>query len=195
MFALLRNSSTKSSFSGWPATPLEQTVKYPEPQMRPRVVIVLGGGGHTTEILHLVDLMGSSYEYHYLLAITDNHSESKIRHSGPVHRVPRPRYRPGKSTQLVLDPWLSLVCFLATLPLLWRVRPAALLTAGPSIGVVTGLAAKLLGVRVIFVETGSRITTLSGTGKAMRFLANNFFVQSPHLLQHVPRARYAGRLW
>jgi UDP-N-acetylglucosamine:LPS N-acetylglucosamine transferase len=195
MFTLLRNGSARSVFPCLAAASIEQQTDSTDPRMWPRVVIVLGGGGHTTEILHLVELMGPSYEYHYLLATADNHSASKIRRSGLVHRVPRPRYRPGKRTQIILDPWLSLRCLLATLPLLWRVRPAALLTAGPSIGVITGLAARLLGVRVIFFETGSRITTLSGTGKAMRFIANDFFVQSPRLLQHVSRARYAGRLW
>jgi UDP-N-acetylglucosamine:LPS N-acetylglucosamine transferase len=195
MPTLLRNGLARSVFSHLSPASSGQKADHVNPQISPRVVVVLGGGGHTTEILHLVDLLGSSYEYHYLLATADKHSAGKIRNSGSVHRVPRPRYRPGKSTQIVLDPWLSLLCLMATLPLLWRLRPAALLTAGPSIGVVTGLAARLLGVRVIFVETGSRITTLSGTGKAMRFLANDFFVQSPRLLQHVSRARYAGRLW
>jgi UDP-N-acetylglucosamine:LPS N-acetylglucosamine transferase len=195
MFTLLRNGSVRSVFSRWATAYSEQKTETADPHIGPRIVVVLGGGGHTTEILHLVDLMGPSYDYHYLLATADNHSASKIRRSGSVHRVPRPRYRPGKSTQIVLDPWLSLRCFLASLPLLWRLQPDALITAGPSIGAVTGLAARMLGVRVIFVETGSRITTLSGTGKAMRLLANDFFVQSPRLLQHVSRARYAGRLW
>jgi UDP-N-acetylglucosamine:LPS N-acetylglucosamine transferase len=96
---------------------------------------------------------------------------------------------------LFIDPWLCFNCLMASIPLLWRIRPTALLTVGPSIGIVAGLAARILGVRVIFIETGSRMTTLSGTGKLMRFLANDFFVQSEQLLNKVPRAHYAGRLW
>jgi UDP-N-acetylglucosamine:LPS N-acetylglucosamine transferase len=161
----------------------------------PRVLVVLGGGGHTTEILHLVDLLGPAYEYHYLVAAEDLQSVAKIRRIGLIHRVPRPRYRPGMKCHPLKDPWRSVRCLFATLPLLRRLRPAALLTAGPWIGVVAALAGQLAGVRVIFIETGSRITKLSATGKAMRVLADDFFVQSSQLQEQVPGARYAGRLW
>lgn len=161
---------------------------------RPRVLIVMGEGGHTTEMLLLIDLLGSTYDYHYLLVAEDDQSASKIRRPGHIHRVPRPRFRPGKRHHPLWDPWLSLRCLVATVPVLRRVRPAAVLTIGPWIGVIAGLAARLLGMRVIFIETGSRVTALSATGKVMRFLAQDFFVQWEQLLKRVPRARYAGRL-
>ncbi len=193
MVNLFGKGPTRNAFS--PPAPLAQRVNLPDPPLSSRVVIVLGGGGHTTEILHLVDGMSAACEYHYLLAAEDSHSESKIRRPGQVHKVPRPRYRPGKSIHFFLDPWLSFKCLLSSLSLLWHIQPVALLTSGPSIGFVTGLAARLIGARVIFVETGSRMTTLSGTGMVMRYLATDFFVQSQQLLDHAPKARYAGRLW
>jgi len=162
---------------------------------RSSVLVVLGGGGHTTEILHLVDLLGPGYEYEYLVAVEDDQSAAKIRHTGSIYRVPRPRLRPGKRRHPLIDPWLSLRCFASAFPLMRRVRPSIVLTTGPWIGVITGIAARLLGIRVVFVETGSRLTTLSFTGKAMRFLADDFFVQSRELTSLVPNARYAGRLW
>jgi UDP-N-acetylglucosamine:LPS N-acetylglucosamine transferase len=161
----------------------------------PRLVVVLGQGGHTTELLRLVDELGSGYEYHYLIGARDNLSADKIRLPGPVYRVPRPRHDPGKRPDLLRDPWLSALCLSSTLPVLRRVRPAAVVTSGPWIGVVSAVAARMLGIRVVFVETGCRVTSLSSTGKAMRVLADHYFVQWEPLLQRAPRAVYAGRLW
>lgn len=160
-----------------------------------RLLVVLGEGGHTTEMVRLVELLGPDYDYHYLLVAEDDQSAGKIGRAGPLHRVPRPRHDPGKRHHPLRDPWLALRCFVAALPLLWRLRPAAVLTTGPWVGVVVGLAARLLGIRLIFIETGSRVTTLSATGKAMRWLADDFFVQWESLRARVPGAHYAGRLW
>jgi UDP-N-acetylglucosamine:LPS N-acetylglucosamine transferase len=55
--------------------------------------------------------------------------------------------------------------------------------------------ARLLGIKVIFVETGSRVTALSLTGRLMYRIANLFFVQWPDLVQRYPKAIYAGRLF
>jgi UDP-N-acetylglucosamine:LPS N-acetylglucosamine transferase len=76
-----------------------------------------------------------------------------------------------------------------------RVRPAAVLSTGPSVAVPICVLARLTGVRVIFVETGSRVTALSTTGRIMYRVAHLFFVQWPELLHECPRAIYAGRLF
>ena len=66
------------------------------------MLIVLGEGGHTKEMLALVDLLGAEYEYAYLLTKEDAFSAAKICSPGPIYRVIRPR---GKS-----DPaWLAVL--------------------------------------------------------------------------------------
>jgi len=167
-----------------------------EQEARPlRLLVLLGKGGHTTEMLHLVDLLGEDYDYHYLLMAEDEQSEAKIRRWGPIHRVPGPRFIPGKKFHPLWDPLRTLRCLLAAIPLLLRVRPDAILSTGPWMAVPVGLVARLLGIGIIFVETGSRVTRLSGTGRAMYHLADLFFVQWEELLPEAPRAVYAGRLW
>lgn len=165
-------------------------------EMQPlRLLVVLGEGGHTTEMLRLIDLLGEVYDYHYLLVAEDDQSAARIRRPGPIHRVPRPRFDPGKKHHPLRDPWLTLACLAAVVPLLLRLRPDAILSTGPWIAVPVGLVARLLGIRVIFIETGSRVTRLSATGRVMYRLADLFFVQWEELLPKAPRAIYAGRLW
>ena len=88
----------------------------------------------------------------------------------------------------------TLVTGIESLGVLLRVRPTAILTTGPAIAVPVSIVGKLLGARVVFVETGSRIQTLSLTGRIMYQWADLFFVQWPQLAKGLPRAIYAGRL-
>jgi UDP-N-acetylglucosamine:LPS N-acetylglucosamine transferase len=78
------------------------------------------------------------------------------------------------------------------------VRPVAILSTGPAIAVPVSIIGKVLGARIIFVETGSRIQSLSLTGRIMYRWAHLFFVQWPQLREKLPaddpRVIYAGRL-
>jgi UDP-N-acetylglucosamine:LPS N-acetylglucosamine transferase len=156
-----------------------------------KLLVVLGEGGHTTELLNLVDLLGDRYEYHYVVSKQDNLSADQLRIKGPIYRVQRPR---GKDTWAPLAALRTLVTAWQALRVLLRVRPKAILGCGPAIAVPVAVLGKLLGSRVIFVETGSRIRTVSMTGKIMYRWADLFFVQWPQLKEKLPRAIYAGRL-
>ena len=156
-----------------------------------RLLIVLGEGGHTTELLRLVDLLGDRYDYHYVVSKEDNLSVDRIKHLGPLHGLSRPR---GKQTGKREAIFRTILSGIQSLRILLRVRPDAILSTGPAIAVPVSVFGKLLGTRVIFVETGSRVTALSLTGRIMYRWADLFFVQWPQLAEKLPRAIYAGRL-
>jgi beta-1,4-N-acetylglucosaminyltransferase len=156
-----------------------------------KLLVVLGEGGHTTELLNLVDLLEGPYEYHYVVSAEDNLSVDRIRRPGPIHSVWRPR---GKDT-----PWPAAVLRtmgvgLQSVHVLLQVRPTAILSSGPAIAVPISLAGRLLGVRILYVECAARVTNLSMTGRIMYNIAHRFFVQWPQLKDKWPRALYEGRL-
>lgn len=157
------------------------------------ILVVLGQGGHTKECLRLVDLMGAErYRYSYIVAADDDLSEQQIRIAGPIYRVVRPRDKTEHDRMPVVT---KLIRSLAqTRRALWHSRPDAILTTGPALAGPVAVIAKLMGVRVLFVETGSRITALSTTGRLMRWLADLYFVQWEELKPAVPRGVFAGRL-
>jgi UDP-N-acetylglucosamine:LPS N-acetylglucosamine transferase len=156
-----------------------------------KLLIVLGEGGHTTEMLNLVDLLGDRYEYHYILTKEDNLSADHIRRAGPTYRLTRPR---GKDTKLLPSVLRTIRSTLEALPVLLRLRPDAIVTVGPAIGVPVSIVGKLLGARIIFIETGSHITFPSMTGRIMYRWADLYFVQWPQLADRLAGAIYAGRL-
>jgi beta-1,4-N-acetylglucosaminyltransferase len=163
----------------------------PAGRQQPHLLVVLGDGGHTAEIVRLVGLLGPEYTYTYLATSNDKISESKIPYPGNVYRLMRPR---GKDESIIRAAWHLSISLVQAAGLLLRCRPQAVLGSGPAVFVPPALLGKLVGAKVIFVETGSRITELSLTGKIMLRLADRFFVQWEPLHQRYPQAIYAGRL-
>ena len=157
-----------------------------------RLLIVLGSGGHTKEMIRLVDLLGPRYEYCYLVAADDELSLQKIKLPGPVYRVIRPRW---KNTSWPVAGLRTLWSSLQALWVLVRLRPQTILSTGPGVAVPASVLSRLLGVKVVYIETGSRIFALSASGKILYRFADLFFVQWPELLPLCPKAVYAGRLF
>jgi UDP-N-acetylglucosamine:LPS N-acetylglucosamine transferase len=157
-----------------------------------RLLAVLGGGGHTTEMVHLIQLLGPEYEYGYVLLEEDVWSESRLPFPGPVFRTLRPGGQ--KAHNLLRDIRMTLMGTWQMLRIVRRFCPKAVVTTGAGIAITATLACKLSGVKVIFVETGSRVTALSATGKILYRLADLFLVQWEPLAEKHARAIYAGRL-
>ncbi|MFC2023130.1 PssD/Cps14F family polysaccharide biosynthesis glycosyltransferase [Chloroflexota bacterium] len=155
-----------------------------------KILVVLGGGGHSAELLRLVDLLGSDYDYSYMISAIDTISEDKIGWKGPVYRVPLLLDKHARWRRLVLAIGPSV----RQLIVLLRARPKAILSTGSNIAVPISVFGRLLGVRIIYIETGSRVRTMSSTGKLMYRIAHQFFVQWEPLQEKYPRAIYAGRL-
>lgn len=160
-----------------------------------RLLVTLGEGGHTTEMLRLVDLLatipGAPYEYHYLTIRQDPLCAQRIRIPGPVYSVTRIRWKKDPAWRAALRLVQAAV---ESLRVLRQARPAAILTSGPALAIPLAGWARLLRIPVIFIETGSRVHALSLTGRLIRPLANLYIVQWPELLPLVPGAVYAGRL-
>jgi len=80
----------------------------------------------------------------------------------------------------------------------WRVlrkhRPDVILSTGAGIAIPFFWIGRLLGIRSIFVESLTRIESLSLTGRLVRPVATRFFVQWPELARRVPGVRFGGSI-
>jgi beta-1,4-N-acetylglucosaminyltransferase len=156
------------------------------------LLLIMGEGGHSKEMLRLSDLLGPAHRYSYVLVSDDEVTAAKITRPGRLHRVIRPR---DKEHHAVRDALKTALCAAQALAILLHSRPNAVISTGPSVAVPVCIVAKLLRRKVVFIETGSRIHALSTTGRMMYRLADLFLVQWEELLPACPRAVYAGRLW
>jgi UDP-N-acetylglucosamine--N-acetylmuramyl-(pentapeptide) pyrophosphoryl-undecaprenol N-acetylglucosamine transferase len=67
-------------------------------------------------------------------------------------------------------------------------RPRVIITSGAGMAVVFCIVARLLGSRLLFVETMARITSPSLTGRVLRHVSDQTFIQWPDLLRAYPGA-------
>lgn len=90
----------------------------------------------------------------------------------------------------------SLGMLLRNLPFAWRaVRardPDAIVSTGAGLAVPFFVVGRLLGRRLVYVESLTRSETLSVSGRLVYPLADRFFVQWPELARRHRKARYEG---
>ena len=106
--------------------------------------------------------------------------------------------------KFVIDPFRGLkglfryplvfVVFFQALIILLKENPDAIVSAGANIPIPFFYVGKLLGKKVIFLESWSRIRVPSLSGKLAYKVADLFFVQWKPLKKIYPKAVYAGRL-
>lgn len=97
---------------------------------------------------------------------------------GPVHLVVNPQR----------NPLLLIRNALAAIRLALRLRPRVVVSTGANVAVPFCLAARVLGARLIFIETMARVRNGSLAGRMVYRFAEHFFVQWPELKQVYPRA-------
>ena len=155
------------------------------------ILIILGSGGHTAQMAKLVDLLGTKYDYEYIVQREDHLSEKKIRKTGRIFRINRPR-KFGEF--FIITTFRAARSFLQSIAAIRKSKSEAIISAGPGIGVIVSLAGKLFGRKIIFLESWSRVYNRSLSGMLTYLFADQFFVQWPELKEKYPKAIYAGRL-
>jgi beta-1,4-N-acetylglucosaminyltransferase len=85
------------------------------------------------------------------------------------------------------------------LVLAWRtlgvVRPRVLLTTGAGVAVPFAWLARLRRVRIVYVESFTRIEGPSLTGRLVAPVAQRVYVQWPEMVGRLSGARYAGNVF
>jgi UDP-N-acetylglucosamine:LPS N-acetylglucosamine transferase len=75
------------------------------------------------------------------------------------------------------------------------VRPAAVVTTGAGVAVPFALVGRLLGARVVYVETLTRIDTPSLSYRLSRPFVSRTYVQWPELTRALPAAHFCGTVF
>ena len=88
--------------------------------------------------------------------------------------------------------WRACLNFINALFILRKSQPDLVLSTGASLAVPFLLASKLFGIKTVFIESISRSSTLSLTGKLVYNLVDEFYVQWPECIEHYPKAQYKG---
>lgn len=143
------------------------------------ILVVLGSGGHTTEMLKLLkNINFQQYKFLYLMADSDTSSEAHLQKFDPSYtllRIPRSR-NVGQSW--LTTPFTTLYSACYSVYILFRYDPALLVCNGPGTCVPISVLAfmfrmfLLCSTRIIFIESFARVRSLSLSGKILYFIAN-----------------------
>jgi UDP-N-acetylglucosamine:LPS N-acetylglucosamine transferase len=76
-----------------------------------------------------------------------------------------------------------------------RERPDVVITTGAGVVVFLCIFAKLLGAKMIFIESMAKIERPTLTARFLYPFANLFIVQWSSLLKYFPKAKFYGRLF
>lgn len=165
---------------------------YAERSQPAKTLIILGSGGHTTEMLQIVrHLSFQRYSPRiYIHAETDKISVGKIDEvelGNDDHRVAKIS-RSREVGQSYLTSVLStLVSFGDSIKIVWNEMPDLILCNGPGTCVPICVAAFILRLgfvkemKIIFIESFCRVKTYSLTGKILYHIADSVIVQWPQL--------------
>lgn len=95
----------------------------------------------------------------------------------------------------VRNPALLVRALAGAFLLLVRRRPRLIISTGAGIAVPVLVAARVLGIRSVYVESFARITRPSQSGRACYRLASLFIFQHHDLRPYYPRATYGGSIY
>jgi len=80
----------------------------------------------------------------------------------------------------------------STIKIIWQEKPDVVVLTGASIAINFAFVARVLGVRVVYIESISRFEELSFSGKVVYPVVNEFYVQWPQLCKKYPKANFKG---
>lgn len=167
-----------------------------------KTLIVLGSGGHTTEMLSIASSLPAPLieDATFLIASTDRMSEIKLRQKFPGAMVKKtPRAREVKQSWIT-SVYTTLIASFHAMWFVFMIQPDLVLCNGPGTCVPIAYSAFLFRFflmqrsKIIFAESIARVKSLSLSGKLLYPIADEFVVQWQELKEKVPRARYVGFL-
>lgn len=164
-----------------------------------KTLVVLGSGGHTTEMIQMINHLDPKMyaPLLYVVASTDDTSERRLaaaekgRSADAIYKIPRSR-EVGQSyfTSIATTLW----SFVWALWLVGKIRPQLLVCNGPGTCLPVAIATflyRILGLcegNLVFVESFCRVKSLSLTGHLLYPLADLFVVHWQELQVKYPRS-------
>lgn len=161
-----------------------------------KTMIILGSGGHTAEMLRIVERLNiKNYSPRvYVYAQTDKLSSEKVRdlEAGNKDYNIVDIYRSREVRQSYFTSvWTTVLATLDSIPILWKERPELILCNGPGTCVPLCVVAFLLKALcfsqtvIVFIESFCRVKTFSLTGKILYYIADYVIVQWAYLSKPV----------
>lgn len=150
-----------------------------------KLCFISSSGGHWEELMCLLDIARENDSFF----ITEDGGQAHDSSLDHILCLPQiNRYEKG-----FLLHFLQLCC--SSLSILRKEKPDCIITTGALIAYPFCLFGKLMGKKVIYIESFARVHDRSLTGRLVYPFADLFLVQWESMLQVYPRAVYVGSIF
>lgn len=147
-----------------------------------RICLTSSAGGHISQLLKIVRNWS---EYETFCVTTTEVMQNNLRQHGKVYVVGEcNRQHPIRVTK-VLARCIRVVLI---------ERPDVVISTGAGVGCIVCFLGKLLGAKVIWIDSITNVDKLSLSGRLVRHIADLFLVQWQQLAKKYRNVEYAGQV-
>jgi len=151
-------------------------------ETRVKICLVASAGGHLSQLLKIVQAVNG---YEAFVVTTSEAVRENLTRFGQVHVVGECNRQHGLRVVRV---------FLTCWRILRRERPDVVLSTGAAPGCVCCFLGKLMGAKIIWVDSITNVGRLSLSGWLVRYIADLFIVQWAELAQKYRGTEYVGTI-
>jgi len=150
--------------------------------MKPGICLACSAGGHLAEMLQLRDFYSGKPHFFVTFRRADSESLAKTE---KAHFIELPRRNPISTMK----------AFFQSISILRREKPSLVVSTGADAGLVVCIAAKLLGKKVVFIESFCRPSKPGLSGRIAYLFADLFIYQWKELKNFYPNGVYGGSIF
>ena len=151
-----------------------------------KICIACSAGGHFTEALKATnDLKHDKYYVTY-----HNDPVKEFAKGNKVYFVTHPRH-----CTFILRLFLLIKNAIDSVIVLLKEKPDLIISTGADVAIATCIFGKLLGKKLVYIESGGYVKSKSVSGRIIYPIADLFIVQWEPALKNFPRAVLGGPLF
>jgi len=154
-----------------------------------KVLFISSTGGHLSELMQLQSMF-NKYDFHIVTEKTKSNMYLLDKYPKRVNYLVY-----GTKSKIITYPFKLLYNCFKSLFIYLKVRPKVIVTTGAHTAGPMCCIGKLLGSKIVYIETFANSETKSVTGKMVYKFADLFIVQWEGMLKLYPKAVYGGRIF
>ena len=145
-----------------------------------QICLAASAGGHTTQLLRLAQ---SWEQYETFCITTTDVLREKLRKYGEAYVVGEcNRQHPVRVIRVLL----------CCIRIVSHKRPDVMISTGAAAGCIVCFLGKLLGAKVIWIDSITNVERISLSGRMVRYISDLFLVQWPELAEQYENVEYVG---
>ena len=154
--------------------------------MEKKLLFISSTGGHLSEMLQLRSLF-KKYDYHIVTEKTKSNLALKDEYKDKVDFLVF-----GTKDHMLTYPFKLLYNCFKSIYLYIKIQPDYIITTGAHTAGPMCYLGKILGSRIIYIESFANVNTKTVTGKLVYPIADRFYVQWEEMKKLYPNAVYGG---